>query len=194
MRPRQIAVVLSAMALAIWPSMPVLGADAAPCAAAGAKLAFVGLEANAPAAWTIVPPETAKRLAQFKITTPGQGMTAQVVVFYFGQGEGGTAEANIERWRGQFVVDPETSPIIPVIDRFQSNGMTVTTAELRGAYARGIGVGPVGTPKPDQILLAAIVESPRGNLIVQLHGAATAVNAQREAFLAFVRSIRSETT
>jgi len=192
MRERHFSIVLPTLVLAMSMASTALGADTAPCAPATARLAFVGLEANAPTAWTIVPPETGKRLAQFKITAPGEGVTAQVVVFYFGQREGGTAEANIERWRGQFVVGPEDRPVVPAIDRFQSNGMTVTTAELRGAYARGIGVGPVGTPKPDQILLAAVVESPRGNLIIQLHGAAAAVNAQREGFLAFIRSIRGE--
>lgn len=155
-----------------------------------AKLSFIGLESQVPTAWTIVAPETSKRLAQFRIETPGEGRTAEVIVYYFGKGEGGSAEANIERWQGQFVAG--NHPVTPIVNRFQSNGMNVTTAEFQGSYARGIGVGPVGTPKPNQILLAAVVESPQGNIIIQLHGAAATVNAQREGFLAFIRSIRGE--
>lgn len=170
---------------------PALAADAPPSTQATVKLAFIGLEAHAPAAWTMVPPATDKRLAQFKITTPGEGMTAEVIVYYFGKGDGGTAEANIERWQGQFI-GTGNRPVIPAVNRFQSNGMAVTTAELHGAYARGIGVGPVGVPKPGQTLLAAVVETPEGNLIIQLHGMAASVSAQKEAFLAFVRSIRKE--
>lgn len=185
-------IVMSALILALSPAAPALAAEAAPSAQATVKLAFIGHEANAPAAWTMVPPATDKRLAQFKITTPGEGMTAEVIVYYFGKGEGGSAEANIERWQGQFV-GTESRPVTPAVNRFQSNGMAVTTAELHGAYARGIGVGPVGVPKPDQTLLAAVVETPEGNLIIQLHGKAASVSAQKEAFLAFVRSIRGET-
>ncbi|MDP2783808.1 MAG: hypothetical protein Q8O38_04350 [Sulfurimicrobium sp.] len=185
-------IILPALILALSPVAPALAAEAAPSAQATVKLAFISHEAHAPAAWTMVPPATDKRLAQFKITTPGEGMTAEVIVYYFGKGEGGTAEANIERWQGQFV-GTESRPATPAINRFQSNGMAVTTAELHGAYARGIGVGPSGVPKPDQTLLAAVVETPEGNLIIQLHGKAASVSAQKEAFLAFVRSIRGET-
>ncbi len=183
---------LPILILAISPITPAVGAGAAPSIQSTVKLAFIGLEAHVPAAWTMVPPATDKRLAQFKISTPGEGMTAEIIVYYFGKGEGGTAEANIERWQGQFVAT-EKHPVTPAISRFQSNGMAVTTAELNGAYARGIGVGPVGVPKPDQTLLAAVVETPEGNLIIQLHGKAASVSAQKEAFLAFVRSIRGET-
>lgn len=188
----RLPVYIAALLLPLTPLTPAFASEPAPAAQVTAKLAFIGLEAQAPAAWTMVPPATDKRLAQFKITTPGEGMTAEVIVYYFGKGDGGTAEANIERWQGQFVGTKE-QPVIPSVQRFESNGMTVTTAELHGAYARGIGVGPVGVPKPDQTLLAAVVETPEGNLIIQLHGMAASVSAQKEGFLAFVRSIRGET-
>ncbi len=155
------------------------------------KLAFIGHEAQAPSAWTVVPPGSDKRLAQFKITAPGEGITAEVIVYYFGKGDGGSAEANIERWQGQFI-GPDNHPVTPAIDRFQSNNMAITTAEFQGDYARGIGLGPAGVPKPGQALLAAIVETPQGNLIIQLYGKAESVHANKEGFLAFVRSIRRE--
>lgn len=185
-------ITLSLLILALAPTASVLAAEPAPSAQATVKLAFIGLESHAPAAWTMVPPGTDKRLAQFKIVTPGKGMTAEVIVYYFGKGGGGTAEANIERWQGQFI-GTKDQPVIPAVNRFVSNNMTVTTAELHGAYARGIGIGPVGVPIPDQTLLAAVVETSEGNLIIQLHGQAASVDAQKEVFLAFVRSIRSET-
>jgi hypothetical protein len=42
-------------------------------------------------------------------------------------------------------------------------------------------------PKPDQILLAAIVEAPEGNVIFQLHGDRATVEANRRAFVEMVR-------
>jgi hypothetical protein len=160
--------------------------DAPATASKEIKLGSLSYRGVVPSSWQSVPPETNKRLLQFR--TSDTTAAAEVIVFYFGPGEGGSAEANIQRWRGQFIGDNHT-PITPVVERFKSHGMSATTAELRGTYARGIGVGPVGTPKPDQTLFAAVVESPEGNLILQLFGNSATVARERNAFLAFVRSI-----
>lgn len=181
---RLLAIGLLAVALAA-PAGYAATADAAPTTEI--KLGSLGYRGAVPASWRAVPPETEKRLAQFR-TSDNAAKAAEVVVFYFGPGEGGSAEANIERWRGQFIGANHT-PVTPAIERFKSHGMETTTAELRGTYARGIGVGPVGTPKPDQTLLAAVLESPEGNLILQLFGDSATVARERDGFLAFVRSI-----
>jgi hypothetical protein len=47
-------------------------------------------------------------------------------------------------------------------------------------------MGPVGAPKPDQTLLAAVIETPEGNVIVQLHGDRATVAAHRSGFEALV--------
>jgi len=67
---------------------------------------------------------------------------------------------------------------------------TTTLAEFEGAYARGVGLGPgTGDAEPDQALVAAVVETPRGNLFLQLFGDRAAVEAAREDFLHMVTSI-----
>jgi hypothetical protein len=42
------------------------------------------------------------------------------------------------------------------------------------------------------MLIAAVVETPRGNLYVQLHGPSDLVRSKRGEFLAFVRTIRPQ--
>ena len=54
-----------------------------------------------PDSWTSEPPANAMRRAQYRV--PGPGGDAELVVFYFGPGEGGDPRANAERWAGQFV-------------------------------------------------------------------------------------------
>ncbi len=185
---RRIATALLAAAL-LAPAGYAATADATPTT--DIKLGSLGYCGVVPPSWRAVPPETTKRLLQFRIADAAAS-GAEVIVFYFGPGEGGTPQANIERWRGQFIGANHT-PVTPAIERFKSHGMETTTAELRGTYARGIGVGPVGTPKPDQTLLAAVIESPKGNLILQLFGDSATVARERDGFLAFVRSIIPET-
>ena len=43
--------------------------------------------------------------------------------------------------------------------------------------------------RPGQTLLAAVVESPRGNLIFQLHGDRATVESHRSGFVAMVKGL-----
>ena len=51
-------------------------------------------------------------------------------------------------------------------------------------------MGPVGDYRPDQMLIAAITETPRGNLYIQFHGDAGTVLSHRAAFRDFVTGLR----
>jgi hypothetical protein len=130
------------------------------------------------------------RLVQFRVSGGRGAEEAELVVFYFGRGEGGSAEANIARWQSQFSGVDGKSPVQPVVQRLQVQGMATTIAELSGTYARSLGMGPPSSPKPDQTLLAAIVETPRGNVTFELHGPRATVAANRTAFLAMVQGIQ----
>jgi hypothetical protein len=129
------------------------------------------------------------RLAQFQVPgRSGQG-DAEVIFFYFGQGQGGSVEANTARWQSQFT-SPDGKPVKANVGHLKVGGMPVTTVELTGTYARGMGMGPAGAPQPDQTLLVAVLETAQGNLHIQLHGPRATVAANREAFLAMVRGIK----
>ena len=146
------------------------------------------LKAPVPASWVSQPPASSMRLAQFRV--PGQTgqEDAEVIFFYFGKGQGGSIEANIARWQSQFT-SPDGKPVKATVQHHKVSGMPVTTVEFTGSYARGMGMGPAGAPTPDQMLLVAIVETPQGNLTIQLHGPRATGAANRDAFLAMVRGI-----
>ena len=55
---------------------------------------------TAPSEWTKEKPSSPLRRGQYRI--PGPGGPAECTVFYFGPGQGGDAESNIERWISQF--------------------------------------------------------------------------------------------
>ena len=169
---------LSAFALlcALWPISSVWAE----------QVELAGLSAQPPSTWMAQPPQTSMRLAQFQIESATGA--AEAVVFYFGPHQGGTPEANIARWQSQFST-PQGGPVEPQVERYTANGMQITQALLEGNYARGIGTGPVGTARPDQALLAAIVEGPQGKLFVQLYGPSSTVKANIPEFESFVRSM-----
>ena len=150
---------------------------------------LLDLTAPVPATWVRQPPATSMRLLQFRVPGGAGSGDAEFVVFYFGVGQGGSVEANITRWQSQFT-SPDGKPVQAVVQHLTVTGMPVTTVELSGTYARGVGMGPVGAPTPDQTLLVAIVETPRGNLTLQLHGTRATVESNQEAFWSLVRGIK----
>jgi len=124
---------------------------------------FLGLASTLPPAWIEQKPSSSMRLAQFRVPGVESEGDANLILYYFGQGQGGSTEANIARWKSQFS-SPGGGAVEPSVATMQVNNMPVTIVELRGDYARGAGMGPAGTAALDQILLASIVEAPRGTL------------------------------
>jgi hypothetical protein len=117
-----------------------------------------------------------------------RGQSAELIVYYFGAGQGGTPQANIARWKSQFRTANGT-PSTPQVVRFEVSGLPVTRVKLQGSYARGIGTGPGGTGKPDQTLIAALLQTPQGQVTIQLHGDTTLINALEPDFDRMLRKV-----
>lgn len=154
-------------------------------------VSLVGLQAPLPSSWIATQPSSSMRLAQFTAPSAQGHENAEVIVFYFGSNQGGSAAANIARWQSQFT-SADGSPVQAAVSTYQVNGMAVTEAELHGHYARGVGMGPIGPAKPNRTLRAAIIEGPHGKLFVQLHGPTTTVNEQRASFEEFVHGLHPQ--
>lgn len=107
-------------------------------------VALLDYHATVPAAWTSRTPASPMRLAEFVVGAPGG---AEVVVYFFGVPQGGTVNANLERWKSQFT-NPTGGAVEEKITRDKSGAIPLTIAEYRGTYARGVGVGST----PDQAL------------------------------------------
>ena len=148
---------------------------------------LLDMESQVPATWVVQEPSSGMRLAQFAVPGVDGGEAAELVVYYFGPGQGGTLDANVERWASQFSgPDGAVEPEITELD----GAFPATLVELSGSYARGVGMGPTGDAQADRTLLAALVETPEGTLFPQLHGPADLVAAQRDGFVTFVEGLR----
>lgn len=160
----------------------------------GQPVGLLEYVATAPAEWVPTPTSSTMRLAEFTTPADGGAEGGEVVAYYFGPGQGGSVEANVERWKAQFFDDAGGHPE-PTLETVAGGMFPATAVTLEGAYARSVGMGGAAEDAvPDQMLIAAVVETPRGNLYVQLHGPAATVRAQREAFLGFIRTIRPHPT
>lgn len=148
---------------------------------------FLDLHSSLPADWQSVAPASSMRAAQ--VNVPGAS-PVELIVIYFGPGQGGPVDANVARWQGQFR-PVGGKPVKPALDKFTTaGGFGVDWVELRGDYARGVGMGPVGDYRHDQMLIAAIMGTPRGNLYIQFHGDTDVVLMHWAAFREFVAGLR----
>ncbi len=153
------------------------------------------ISVRVPPGWVVESPSSSMRKAQYRL--PQQGgdhEDASLVVFYFGAGQGGSIEANLERWFGQFKQpDGSASREKARVERKTVSGMEVTVADVSGTYASSA-MGPrmpAGDPKPNHRMLAGIVETPRGSYFFKLTGPEQTVAHWKGSFDRFVESVRS---
>ena len=154
------------------------------------RVQLLGMTSQVPPSW--VPEQTASdmRLLQFRIPGAEGSEGAVFIVYYFGPNQGGSAEANLARWRSQFS-NPDGGEVEPVVSTLEG-AQPATLVELEGSYARSVGMGQTVEPQPSRMLLAAVVETTKGNLYPQLHGPVDLVKAQRAGFVAFVEGLTAD--
>lgn len=153
------------------------------------------LRYKTPAGWQAEKPNSNMRVAQYKLPkAEGDGADAELVVYYFGQGQGGSKQANIDRWLNQMQqADSSPSKEKAKIDNTTINGMAVTTVDVVGKYNGGMaspGASPNATP-PDMSnyrLRAAIIETPKGSYFVKLTGPQNTVSHWDQAYNDYIKS------
>jgi len=159
--------------------------------AQGTTVTLLNYRTVVPAGWTTRAPASTMRLAEFVVPGADASSGAEVIVYFFGKGQGGSVESNLARWKAQFSM-PDGSPVPETVTRDSSAGgaFPITFAEYRGTYARGIGAGSPDQARAGQTLVAGVAETPRGTLFVQLFGPSARVAAERAAFKAFVKGLK----
>jgi hypothetical protein len=181
---------LAGRAAAQSPASPSAATRPAAGPAQAPRFQVLKYSAPLPRDWTPEPPSSSYRAAQYRVPAAKGAAEGEVVVFYFGKGQGGPVEANVQRWTSQFST-ADGKPVQPKLRQTQVNGLPTTRVELSGHYARNVGMGAQGAAaKPDQTLLVAIVQTPDGNVTFQLHGDKATVERHRKAFDAMVGGFR----
>ncbi|MFZ2874972.1 MAG: hypothetical protein WAZ94_10885 [Phycisphaerales bacterium] len=157
---------------------PEQSAAAKPSTGGASSVEVLGLKLAVPNGWKVAPPSNSMRLAELHV--PGAGGDAAQACLVAFSSAGGTVQLNMDRWQGQVKGGAAGDRV-----EQQIGGMKVTTAEFVGTYA-GMGEGPA---KEGWMLRGSIVETPAGLLFIKMTGPKAAMEDQRDAFHAMVRSI-----
>jgi len=145
-----------------------------------------GIGWKAPESWK-KEPDRPMRAATYTIApVKGDTEAAECGVFFFGSGQGGSVEANIARWTGQF--DGAKAPT-PKQEKIA--GFDVSSVQLEGTYTQPNMMNPNApkAPKPGTELYAFIVAAPEGNVFFKLSGPKKTVEAAKGDFVKMIKGL-----
>ena len=150
-----------------------------------------GLSWKAPSSWTLAPARPMRAATYTIAAAKGDPEAAELGVFYFGKGQGGSVEDNVKRWSGQFEGGK------PAATKQQKVGsLEVTRVAIEGTYVTSSGGPMMGSgpqiKKPSWALLGAIVAGPEGPLFFKLTGPKKTVDAARAAFDGVLKSLTAD--
>src|SRR5262245_6712029 len=152
-----------------------------------------GLRFSHPSDWVRVPAPSDMRAAQFRVPKgSGDAEDAEGVLFFFGEGKGGSADDNLERWYGQMTQpDGKASKDAGVVTIKTINGTKVTALDLPGTYKGMPAPGAPATAKSGYRLLAAVIEGKGGPWFFRIVGPDATVKAAKSSFDALLESVEA---
>ncbi len=158
----------------------------------GTEKVFGPLKMRPPAGWIEKTPTSSMRKGQFSLPrVEGDPADGELIVFYFGPGQGGSTDANIDRWIGQITqADGSSSKARAKTSKKNIAGMPVTLVDVTGVYQ------PLRMPGAEQQrpnngyrMVAAVVETSEGPWFFKLVGPEKTVARWSESFDQFLSSI-----
>lgn len=182
--PQQ-APVLPAVPPAVPPAAPGTGAPSSQAA---------GIAWTVPASWETGPAHQ-MRIATYRIhAIAGDPEDAECAVYFFGEGQGGSVEANLQRWTSQFTGPDGQSPVQPAkIEKKVVAGFKISTISVSGTYlGAGAMMSQEEVKKPNFRMRAAIIEAPEGLVFLKLTGPMNTVSAAESDFNTLLGSVHRQ--
>jgi len=149
-----------------------------------------GLKWTAPAGWTSQGPAPF-RVVTYSVPAAAGSVKAECIVYFFGPGQGGSVEANLARWKGQF--SRNGKPAEAKVAKRAVHGVPVTTIDLGGTYtATGGQVKEGQGPQSGYRMLAAVAEGPGGNIFIRFIGPERTVTAGQAKYEQLLATLQRE--
>jgi len=144
------------------------------------------LELTVPAGWTKKQPTS--RIVEAELAVPpaaGDETPGRLTAM----GAGGTVQANIDRWVGQFVGEPK-----PKLEKLTVSGCEVQLVDLAGTYKDTPGgpfAGGKTTNRENYRMLGAIIQTKdAGNYFLKLYGPKATIDQAEKGFQELVKSLK----
>jgi hypothetical protein len=153
----------------------------------GTLVTFDGLQSRTPADWTSKESTSKFRIKEFRLPAAKEDSTdADLTIFFFGVGSGGSVDDNIKRWK-TMLVPPEGKTIEDVskLENKKINGVDVAYFEIAGSYKfkeRPFDQKEQPQLRPNYRMIDVIMETKNGPYFIRLVGPAATVEHHKKAF------------
>jgi hypothetical protein len=155
-----------------------------------------GVSFQTPSGWVSSTPSSNMRAAQFTLpAAKGDADSPELVLYFFGEGQGGDPERNVERWISQMEQPGGGSSRDQAKrEQRQVEGFRVSTVRLNGTYASTMmpGMG-AGESKPGYRMWGAVVEGKGGPWFFKATGPQASVEAAEPDLDGLVASLKPAT-
>ena len=135
------------------------------------------------------------RVATYQVPkSSGDSEDGQCTVHFFGPDQGGSVEANLQRWYGQ-IQQPDGKPTSEVAQRDERvvGQIKITRVDILGTYRfKPFPMAPKATLKPGFRLLGAVAAAPQGHVFFKLTAPVKTAAIAMPDFDAMLDSIRKQ--
>jgi hypothetical protein len=143
-----------------------------------------GMQARAPAEWKEEAPANRMRYAQFRLPKArGDDQNAELIIF---KGLGGSADANIKRWKDQFQPPAgKTIDDVARVEQIKVGDRPATYLDVRGTYlfkAQPFNPNAKVEKRPDYRMLAVHLDGKNDVYHIKLTGPANTVAHYKQGF------------
>ena len=161
----------------------------------GTVITFGKLSSKTPADWKSEKPDNKFRMAQFTVPkVKGDEADADLVIFYFGPGSGGSAKDNIERWKSMFRAPAgKTLDDVADVKEMEIPGAKLTYLDIHGTYVYKF---PPFSPrakeyrKPNYRMLNVFFACEDGPYFIRITGPEKTIAKHKEGFDNWLKSFK----
>ena len=160
--------------------------------AKGAVVDLDGVKSRAPAGWKQEDPSNRMRLTQFRLPkVEGDKYDTEVVIF---QGIGGSAKANIDRWK-TFFIPPEGKTIDDAakVTEIKVGEATAPYLDVKGTYKykeRPFDPNAKEERRPDYRMLGVAYDGPKNAYHIRMVGPAKTVEHYKKGFDEWLKAFK----
>jgi hypothetical protein len=163
--------------------------------AKGKLISIDGLQSRTPVEW--IEEKTTKPFHVHDFRLPAVGADkndAELVIFFFGEGAGGSVADNIKRWKAQ-MLPPAGKNIedLAKLDKLKIGDVEAAYFDLQGTYlfkARPFDPNSPVSKRPNYRMIKVVFESKKGPYFISLLGPADAVALYKKGFDNWVKAFK----
>ncbi len=160
---------------------------------AGTEVTIDGMKSTAPKSWKDVPTTSSMRYKQFSIPrAAGDAFDGELVIFFFGAGQGGGVDQNVSRWKTMF--KPPEGKTVDQISKLESTKfgtIKATVLDIRGTYLfKPVPMAPESEPRPNHRMVAAVLETPNGPYFLRFVGPEKTITQHKKDFDAWLKAFK----